>query len=172
MTSTTDALGYFFLETREDLIRFFYRRLNCLDTADDLTQETYLRLLSSEQRIPTQNRRALAFSIAGNLVVDYIRKDRSHARYEVCYDEAFDQLELVPCRDPGSEHNSIVGEELDRVHEILRELPEESRTAVYLSVINGLTYAQIGEYLGVSERMVAKRIANTLKFCRVRRDMC
>ena len=170
--NTTEALGHFFLDTREDLNRFFYRRLNSRDTADDLTQETYLRLLSSEQRIPTENRRALVFAIAGNLVVDHVRKQHNYARYITSHDDALVQLELIPCNDPGSEHKAIVWEDLERLHEVLQEVPDDSRTALYLSAINGLTYAQIGDFLGVSERMVAKRIANTLKYCRNRCNEC
>ena len=167
---STETLGHFFSETKEELIRFFYRRLNCRDTADDLMQETYLRLLNSEYRMPTENRRALAFAIAGNLVVDHVRKEHNYARYITSYDNALNQMELIPSKDPTSEHKAIVWEELEQLHEALLELPEESRTALYLSTINGLTYAQIGDYLGVTERMVAKRIANTLKHCRKRRN--
>lgn len=171
-TSTTETLGHFFLETKGELIRFFHRRLKCYETADDLAQETYLRLISCEQSEQTQNRRALAFHIAGNLVIDHVRKENNHALYFSSQDESLDPLEHIPCSDPGSEHRAMVWQDLERVHATLQELPEDSRTALYLSAINGLTYAQIGEYLGVSERMVAKRIANTLKYCRSRRDEC
>ncbi len=36
MISTIETFGHFFLETREDLIRFFLRRLSCPATAADL----------------------------------------------------------------------------------------------------------------------------------------
>ena len=168
MTYTSETLGHFFSETKDELIRFFLRRFNCRDTADDLTQETYLRLITSEHRMPTQNRRAMVFAIAGNLVVDHVRKEYNYARYISNHDD--DQLKVIPCNDPGSEHIAIVGEDLKQLHEALQALPEESRTALYLSTIKGLSYAQIGVYLGVTERMVAKRIANTLKHCRQHRN--
>lgn len=170
MISTIETFGHFFLETREDLIRFFQRRLNCPATAADLAQETYLRVHACEQRAPTQNRRALAFSIAGNLVVDHVRKERVRANYAPSQSNDVDFLELVPSNDPGSEHRAMVWQDLEQVQSALEELPEDCRAALYLSAVEGLTYAQIGERLGVSERMVDKRIARTLKHCRSRRD--
>jgi RNA polymerase sigma-19 factor, ECF subfamily len=169
MISTIETLGHFFLETREDLIRFFQHRLNCPATAADLAQETYLRLHASEQRAPTQNRRALAFYIAGNLVVDHVRKERVRAHYAPSQSDDVDLMERVPCTDPDSEHRAMMWQDLEQVQAALEELPEDCRTALYLSAVEGLTYAQIGERLGVSERMVGKRIAKTLKHCRARR---
>ncbi len=64
----------------------------------------------------------------------------------------------------------MLWQDLERVGAALDELPEESRSAFYLSAIEGLTYAQIAECLGVSERIIGKRIANTLKHCRARCD--
>ncbi|MCX7092761.1 MAG: RNA polymerase sigma factor [Methylobacter sp.] len=170
MISTIETFGQFFLETREDLTRFFLRRLHCPATAADLAQETYLRLHVSEQSVPSQNRRAPAFSIAGNLVVDHVRKERVRANYAPNQNDEVDFLELVPCNDPDSEQRTMMWQDLDRVQTALEELPEDCRTALYLSAVEGLTYARIGERLGISERMVGKRIAQALKHCRVRCD--
>jgi RNA polymerase sigma-70 factor (ECF subfamily) len=170
MISTIETFSHFFLETREDLTRFFLRRLKCSATAADLAQETYLRLHICEQRVPTKNRRALAFAIAGNLVVDHVRKERVRANYAPSQSESIDFLERVPSNDPDSEQKAMIWQDLDLVQAALEELPEDCRAAFYLSAVDGLTYAQIGERLGVSERMIGKRIAKTLKHCRIRCD--
>jgi len=170
MSSTVETFGHFFQETQDDLIRFFLRRLHCRDTAADLAQETYLRLHVCEQQAPTQNRRALAFSIARNLAVDHIRKERLRSRYVTDQLETAAELDSLSCSKQDSERKAIVWQELEHIQIALAELPEESRTALYLSAVEGLTYAQIGKCLGVSERMVAKRIAKTLKHCHARRN--
>lgn len=170
MISSIETFGHFFLETREDLMRFFLRRLNCPATAADLAQETYLRLHASEQHTPSQNRRALAFSIASNLVVDHVRKERVRSHYASDRDEQEELTELVASNDPDSEHKTMIWQELEQVQAALEELPEDCRAALYLSAVEDWTYAQIGEYLGVSERMIGKRIAQALKHCRNRRD--
>ena len=167
MTSHAEPIDRFFLDTREELISFFYRRLRCPDIASDLAQETFLRLLFCEQQAPTQNRRALAFFIAGNLVVDYLRKESVRSRYTPLSDVS-DVIDSIPCPSPGVEYQAISAQAFERMSDALAELPETHRQAFYLSAIEGLTYAQIGERLGVSERVIAKRIAGTLKHCRTR----
>jgi len=170
MNAVPDTIDHFFRENRDDLIGFFLRRLNCPDTAKDLAQETFLRILFSEQRAPTQDRRALAFFIAGNLVVDHIRKESVRARYTPAQEVSAELLEAVASNDPDAEQRLMIWQDLDAVNAALNELPEECRAAFYLSAVEGLTYAQIGECLGVSERAIAKRIAKTLKHCRASRE--
>ncbi|MGH8555970.1 MAG: RNA polymerase sigma factor [Methylococcales bacterium] len=169
MTCSSETFGHFFVEIRDELIAFFYRRLKCRETARDLTQETFLRLLFCEQRAPAQNRRALAFFIAGNLSVDHIRKQSVRDRYAPRANEAL-QTESIPSNTPDAEHCAMLWQDLERLGAALDELPEESRNAFYLSAIEGLTYSEIGERLGLSERVVGKRIANSLKHCRARCD--
>ncbi|OAI30291.1 RNA polymerase sigma factor [Methylomonas koyamae] len=170
ITADSMPLSQFFQECRDDLVGFFLRKLHCLDTAHDLAQETFIRLHFCEQRAPSQDRRALAFFIAGNLVVDHIRKENVRARYSPTDTGDSDLVDAVPCLRPGSEQHAIAGQELAAAQAALAELPETHRTAFYLSAIDGLTYAQIGARMGVSDRIIAKRIAQTLKHCRAKRD--
>ncbi|QSA96560.1 RNA polymerase sigma factor [Methylococcus sp. EFPC2] len=165
-----EALTQFFLETREELIRFLLRRLGCPETAADLAQETYLRLHEEQRHVTAVNLRALAFHIAANLSVDHVRRLKTRDRFVVENMDDNDFVVAASCQQPGPERAAIGRQTLERVNRALEELPEESRTALYLSAVDNLTYAQIGELLGVSERMVAKRIADALKHCRVQRD--
>ena len=52
---------------------------------------------------------------------------------------------------------------LDRA---LRQLPEKPRQALLLSRVEGLTHAAIARRLGVSESMIAKYLAQSLRHCR------
>ena len=163
------ALARFFLETRDELHDFFMRRLHCPETAADLAQETYIRLHTSGERAIVENPRALAFHIAGNLAIDHVRKSKTRARFESPLPEEAEGLEWVPCQRPGPEQTLMGRQALERVAAALDELPGNQRDALYLSTTEGLSYAQIGERLGVSERTVAKYVANALKHCRDRR---
>ena len=49
--------------------------------------------------------------------------------------------------------------ELQRVGRLLDHLPEGQRSALQLAFIEGLSYAEIGQYLGVSEDTVKTRVA-------------
>ncbi|MFA5985273.1 MAG: RNA polymerase sigma factor [Methylococcaceae bacterium] len=163
MTTATQTLSHFFLDIREELIRFFCRRISCLDTAEDLAQDTYLRLLNYDQFEAAENRRSLAFAVASNIAIDHVRKQKVRARYIADQHELQNDLEFMPHQNTSFEHKEIIEEELAHIHQALLALPEDNRSVIYLSTIKGLTYAQIGKCLGITERMVAKRVASTLK---------
>lgn len=103
-------------------------------------------------------------------MVDHIRKESVRARYTPTQEVPAELLEAVATNDPDAEQRLMVWQDLDAVKAAMNELPEECSAAFYLSAVEGLTYAQIGECLGVSERAVAKRIAKTLKHCRASRE--
>lgn len=159
-----------FLDSRDEILAFLLRRLRCPETAADLAQETYLRLHQSERRKPADNPRALAFRIAANLVVDHLRKQTVRSRYEAAHDDEAAAVESVPSTGMAPDQAADLGQTMDRLKTALSELPVDSRTALLLSGADGLSYARIAERLGVSERMVAKRIAKALKHCRDRLD--
>lgn len=150
MTAATQTFGHFFTDTRDELIRFFCRRVSCFDTAEDLAQETYLRLLNYEQFEVSENPRSLAFAVASNIAIDHIRKQKVRSRYLAEQNEFINETEPVHSQHLTIEGREIVDEELSRIHQALLKLPEDSRSVVYLSAIKGLTYAQIGKCLGIS----------------------
>jgi RNA polymerase sigma-19 factor, ECF subfamily len=170
MVNGFQSFSHFFMETKEELLRFLLFRLHCPDTAADLAQETYLRLLSNEQKSPSQSRRALAFSIAGNLVVDHIRKERVRSRFALPPAENDSVLESALNPLPNAENQAITWQDLEQVQCSLNELDEEYRKALFLSTVEGLTYIEIGERMGVSDRIIAKRIAKALKHCQAKRN--
>jgi DNA-directed RNA polymerase specialized sigma24 family protein len=64
-------------------MQFFKRHLKYQDAAADLTHETYLRFHQWLKDTPPDNARALAFSIAVNLAIDYQRKAKVKSNYMV-----------------------------------------------------------------------------------------
>lgn len=63
------------------------------------------------------------------------------------------------------EERAIALETLDRIDEMLERLNPKARSAFLLSQLDGLSYAQIGAQLGVSERMVKKYMAQAMLQC-------
>ena len=50
------------------------------------------------------------------------------------------------------------------------ELPEKCRQSFYLNRVEGLTHAEVGRRLNISESMVAKYLARAMRHCRERLD--
>jgi RNA polymerase sigma-70 factor (ECF subfamily) len=108
--------------------------------AEDITSETFVRAWSRRDAIRTETLKAYLFAIARNLCLEGRRKRaRGMALEDVHADPA-----------PGPDRLLESRMELQRVREVLRELPEEDRTAFVMRVEHGLPYEEIARVLGFS----------------------
>lgn len=147
------------------VFRFALRLSGNRDEAEDLVQETFLRAYRSwAQYTPGTQCKSWLFTICRNL---FLRQRERGQRHEEIVSEtvdrsvgAFDVVNPVWVRaveaDPeGDFFRSIVDEEvLTRI----QELPEDYRTAVVLSDLEGFTYQEISEMTGVPVGTVKSRL--------------
>ena len=127
------------------------------DDAEDLVSDTILRAFDRwEQYQLGTNVRAWLFTILYHTFVS--RKRRIDAR-EVQLPEdpdGWSAFEVVGESDPeGQFYDSFIDEEVTGA---IDDLPEDYRTAVVLSDIQGLRYAEIAEILGIPEGTVKSRL--------------
>lgn len=154
-----------FLTLYDELSRHLWRRTGSRERAEDVLQDTYLRLRDSEARqegsAQIQDRRAFIYRVAGNLAIDAVRREqRSHTDGEP---EA-----ALPDPGPGPEQQASANDRMRRLDAALRELPPNCRLALLMFRVDGLSHAQIARKLGVSESMVAKYLGQALRHCRNR----
>jgi RNA polymerase sigma-70 factor (ECF subfamily) len=127
------------------------------DDAEDLVSDTILRAFDRwEQYQLGTNVRAWLFTILYHTFVS--RKRRIDAR-EVQLPEdpdGWSAFEAVGDSDPeGQFYDSFIDEEVTGA---IDDLPQDYRTAVVLSDIQGLRYAEIAEILGIPEGTVKSRL--------------
>ena len=79
---TTEELEVAFRAHATELRSFLHRQLRNPETAADLTQETYLRLLRQPPRKPVLNLRGFIFKIARNLAIDHARSRQTRERLD------------------------------------------------------------------------------------------
>jgi len=116
-------------------------------TADDLTQEVFLRLYAQLHRgRPVENVRLWVFRVAHNLAIDYLRQVR-HLDHDVP-----EGWELREDRlDPGAnaEQRLLEQEQRQRLRRAMIRLSPQERYCLELRA-EGLSYREIAEVLGVS----------------------
>jgi RNA polymerase sigma-70 factor (ECF subfamily) len=127
-------------------------------TAQDLTQETFLRALRSFDTFrPGSNCRAWLLRIQYNLFCTQYRRDRRLPLVWLEEGEPDPALEL-PSQEPGPEEQTV--RELDReaVRRAVARLPEDFRMAVTLVDIHGLTCSEAATVLEVPRGTILSRL--------------
>ena len=139
------------------LYSFALKLTRARDDAEDLVSDTVLRAFDRwEQYQLGTNVRAWLFTILYHTFVS--RKRRIDAReVQLPEDpEGWSAFEAVGESDPeGKFYDSFIDEEVTRE---IDKLPEDYRTAVVLSDIQGLRYAEIAEILSIPEGTVKSRL--------------
>lgn len=151
-------LNRLYLLHGQEIERYLLRRVNCSETAADLTQEAFFRLLQHNGRESIENVRAFLFRIASNLAKDHVRKSRRQ-RTETVEPE---QLSQVTDQSPPIDRRMEDRERLEILRRAIAELPARTQEIFRLNRIQGLSYREIAERLAVSESTVQKDLTMAL----------
>ena len=142
------------------LYRYLHRLTGSPDTAADVAQESFVRLLAKP--LPEDEARRWLFTVATNLVRDGVRTARTRERL----------LAAEPVRPSGFAQPDELAERRERiarVQEALACIPERDRT-ILLMKQEGFRYDEIAEVVGVAPGSVGTLLARaTRRFAQVYR---
>ncbi len=144
----------------DTLFRFCLLRVSDREKALDITQESFAKLWNSfllEKEV--ENPKALVFTIARNLIIDWYRKKKSLSLESLSSGE--DEREF----DIGDDKATLAIEhfaEVRHVLELLNQLPVEYREVVYLRFVEGLNPRDIALVLEITPNVVSVRITRGL----------
>lgn len=136
------------------------RRMSNGHDAADLSQDTFVRLLASSQSIADlQEPRAYLATVGKRLLTNFYKRRSLEQAY-------LNALAFLPedCV-PSPEQRWILLETLQALDELLDGLPRPVRRAFLWSQLEGLTYQDIAERLGVSERTIKRYMAQAYEHC-------
>lgn len=144
---------------------YFSKRLSSSDEVEDLVQDVFRRIWSSNSSARIKNPDGYIFQTAANLLRERYRKDGTR-------EAAMAQL---PFFSP--EHEEITPERILQDRQTLRllektllEMPSRTRTVFLLHRFEGFKYREIADRLGVSVSSVEKHIASATRQLAVRMD--
>lgn len=158
---TYQELIDFFNGRHEQLQKFLLWQVKCRETAAELAQETYVRFLRHSDKQSVANLNAFLFTIAANLARDHLRSAR-HGR--AMQSEPLD--DELP--DPTPSVEDVVESQCleERLERAIHSLPERTREVFLLYRLDGLSYREIGELLGLSTRTVEYHLRQAMVLCR------
>jgi RNA polymerase sigma-70 factor (ECF subfamily) len=143
------------------LIKFLRRRLSIADDAEDVAQETYIRMMRYEGSSELNSPSAMLFRIALNVANDHGRA--AVARHSKRH-TTLDDLELTS-EQPSAERELLASQTLDLLLDTIEHLPPKCRQVFLLSRASDMTYPEIAQHCGISVKAVEKHISRAIAAC-------
>ena len=158
-----DSLDNWFIREilvhEEALLGYLLRRWPNRADANDLRQDTYVRVYEAAAKSRPPVPRAFLFTTAAHLLTDRMRRRRVVAIDAVGDVEALDVLveEISP------ERRISVHEELRRLAQAIDLLPPKCREVVWLRRVDELPQKEVARRLGITEKSVEKHVMRGMK---------
>jgi RNA polymerase sigma-70 factor (ECF subfamily) len=162
---STEFVGTAFEQYHAGLHRFLLRRLRSSHNAQDLAQETYLRLLRMDSHELVRKPQAYLYRIAANLVYEFKLRERNEP-------VAFDSEALERAAESTPSGAIDAGEAVSlaqQLESVLGQLPPLYRAVFVLRKRDGMSYPEIARTLDISVHTVKKYLARAVAQCRCAR---
>lgn len=153
-----NAFNELVIEYQTLVYNLCYRMLGQAQAAEDVTQEAFVSAWRNIGTFRGEAFRPWLLRIAANLCRDELR--RRGRRPSASLDSAMEAGVPEPPDDhPSPDENALASELRGHLHAALQQLPEDQRTALVLSDIEGLDYSEIAAVMKTSLGTVKSRIA-------------
>jgi len=164
MSSSPEQTRWFAEQVKphEALLRgYLQKRFPSLSDHDDVVQEAYSRLLRVEAERHLASAKAFLFTVARNVAIDMLRRQQARAHEPISESTELPALQEIPIVSDALEsqqrHAALV--------EAIAALPDRCREVIMLRHLEGLSYKEIAERLGISPNTVKLHIVKGLKDC-------
>ena len=136
-----------------------WRKIGDFHIAEDITQETFLQVYQKLETLedPARFPRWL-YVIADRLCIAWLRKNQRHT--EPLEETDISEIETEAYSRYIATERAITFAKArrDLVEELLAKLKDGNRTVITLHYLEGMTYAEISNFLGVSENTIKSRL--------------
>lgn len=156
------------------LLGFLIRSLGSREKGEDAYQDVFVKVVrSAENYKPSARFAAWLYTIARNVVIDQVRRDK-HRDAESLDQQAYQEgaatkLDLVPGEGPNPEEAARGMELAEKMEKAISGLPEEQREVFLLRERSGLSFKEIAEMTGAPLNTVKTRMHYALQ--RLRKEI-
>ena len=140
------------------LFYFVRRRRLEWDTADDIVQDTFVRIAATPILPDPRYAQSYLYRTANNLVTDHFRRERIRDVVQT----GDETIQYIADDRPTPEHIVWSRQELRRLQAAVDHLPKKLRDVLILARIEGKTYAEIGRKLDIPTQTAFSRMVRAL----------
>ena len=147
----------YYISHRDELLAFVSSRLGGSDFAEDIVQNVFLKLLTTDKMISEVTLPSLVYTIARNLITDYYRRHTNYEEYE----------HYIKSQGIRSQESVFsVREITERLERGLARLPENCREIYRMHIYGGMKISEISQELGEGYKSVEHRLGFARKAMR------
>ena len=135
----------------QDLKRFLYYKFKDLEAAEDVLQETFVKLWKNCHKVIFEKAKSYIYTVANNAFLDIKKHEkivREHRQKAVRNIRIVDNPEFL----------YIEKEYLEKVEKAIDSLSEKQKTVFIMSRFEDKKYREIAEILNISVKAVEKRM--------------
>jgi RNA polymerase sigma factor, sigma-70 family len=144
----------------EPVRNFVYYKSGDVQVAEDIVQDVFLKIWEKKEGIRMETVKPLLYKIANNLFLNRIEHQKVLLK--------FTPENPLNTEVAGPDFELEMKEFDAKLQTALADLDEKKRTVFLMNRIDGFTYVQIAEMLGLSDKAVEKRMEKALAFLRKR----
>lgn len=150
------AFGALFRRWSSPLLRYLERMVGDAAAAEELVQETFLRVHRARERYsPDARFSTWLYTIANHLALNELRRPHRHREHRSADGDDADREPLALAGDSPRAEEAIDTRRLgSAVEQALSQLPERQRAALWLTAVEGLSYAEAASTLETTEKSV------------------
>jgi RNA polymerase sigma factor (sigma-70 family) len=153
--SESEFIGLFKMY-HQPVKHFIYYRTGDMDLADDVVQDAFLKFWEKKNEVRMSTAKTLLYTIAGNLA----KNKQEHQKVVFQFANRFLQNPFI-----NSPEFELELKEFDyKLQKAIAGLHEKNREVFLMNRIDGLTYKEIAENVGVTVKAVEKRMKKALDY--------
>jgi RNA polymerase sigma factor (sigma-70 family) len=146
------------------LLNHLRSKVGDIHEAEDIVQESLLRVHQAQPAAHNYQARAYLFKIAANIVIDRIRERKQRKLREERWTDTQvrKQNGVAVCSQPSPETWVDRNKKIEQIMAVLNELPEKCQRVFIMHKFKELSYDEVARESGLSRSMVSKYIKKAL----------
>jgi RNA polymerase sigma-70 factor (ECF subfamily) len=162
-----EAFRIIFNDNQKKVINACYRLVNDIDTAEEITQEVFIKVYSSINQFRGESQLSTwIYRIAVTKSLDHLRLQKRKIRMAILKYLSGDEEKLIDIEAPKEQQPDALFDNSERVkvlNDAMNKLPENQRIAFTLSKYDEMSSKEIAEVLSTSVSAVESLIHRAKK---------
>jgi RNA polymerase sigma-70 factor (ECF subfamily) len=137
---------------------FIYYRCGDMELAEDMVQDSFIKLWENRDRLDRTTMKAYLYKIAQNNTINYRKRQQLFFKFQRkgANDRDFDTPEKL----------AEIAEYEQKLYTVIAMLPDGGREVFLMNRLEDLTYQEIADRLNLSVKAIEKRMSKVLKIVR------